>query len=341
MAITLNGDTGITTPTYGGTVAAEYIAPVTSFKNRIINGAMDIWQRGTTFNLVTGSGIYTADRWQSTISGTSLNLTVSQDTSVPNLGFKYSLKFQQLTSNATSVTGYAARQRFELCNVKDLAANTISISFWYRSNVTGTHGVRIIPLDTTGGVDTPVAFTVNVANTWEYKTITTTALSALTSWGSTADNGLALILDIGIRVNTIGQTTINANDYFNVVGVQLEKGSTATSFDYRPYGTELDLCRRYYQLSGGVGRSLASATMEVLCQFCPPMRATPSSAIIANGTSTAAQLGRPATNINSISAGFIQSTNGSGISVVTADTGLTTGAPAIINPIAIGWSAEL
>jgi hypothetical protein len=161
------------------------------------------------------------------------------------------LQYQQISSTATSVTEYAARQRFELSNVRDLAGKIITISFWYRSNIVGTHGVRILPLGTTGGVDTKVAITVNSANTWEYKTVTTNALSAVTSWGSTADNATALILDIGLRVSEVGQTTIAANTYFNLTGVQLEQGSVATPFERRPIGTELALCQRYYHRQTG------------------------------------------------------------------------------------------
>lgn len=123
--------------------------------------------------------------------------------------------------------------------------------------------------------------------------------------------------------------------------VQLEKGSTATSFDYRPYGTELQLCQRYFQLSGGAGRSVATATIEVLAPFNPPMRAAPSSPTIINGTGNAVQYGRPATNINSVSAIYVTTAQGTGVSVVTADTGLTTGSAAFINPFALGFSAEL
>jgi hypothetical protein len=227
---------------------------------------MAIWQRGTSFAAI-GTGTYSVDRWQSTTAGSSLNLTASQSTSAPSTDFAYSLQYQQISSTATSVTEYAARQRFELANVRDLAGKIITVSFWYRSNITGTHGVRILPLGTTGGVDTSVAITVNSANTWEYKTVTTTALSALTSWGATADNGSALILDIGLRVNGVGQTTIAANTYFNLTGVQLEVGSSATSFEYRPYGTELILCQRYYEsgfsyilgTNAGAGTSIANA----------------------------------------------------------------------------------
>jgi hypothetical protein len=264
-----------------------------SFKNRIINGDMGIWQRGTSFSAI-GTGTYTADRWQSTTAGSSLSLTATQSTSVPSTDFAYSLQFQQLSSSATSVTEYAARQRFELANVRDLAGKIITISFWYRSNITGTHGVRILPLGTTGGVDTSVAITVNSANTWEYKTVTTTALSALTSWGATADNGAALILDIGLRVNGVGQTTIAANTYFQLTGAQLEIGSVATSFDYLPYTTELQLCQRYtYRRLAdgsinnfapmGTARYFGTNAVQLYVPFPVTMRTSPGS-ITVSGT---------------------------------------------------------
>ena len=258
-----------------------------SFKNRIINGDMGVWQRGTSFAAI-GTATYTADRWQSTIGGSSLSLTATQSTSVPSTDFAYSLQYQQISSSATSVTEYAARQRFELVNVRDLAGKTITVSFWYRSNITGTHGVRIIPIGTTGGVDTSISITVNSANTWEYKTVTTTALSALTSWGATADNGLALILDIGLRVNGVGQTTIAANTYFQLTGAQLEIGSAATSFDYLPYTTELQLCQRYTIVSdttifsGGIADS--TTTIWGTTTYPVQMRAAPSSVTGSGGT---------------------------------------------------------
>ena len=251
-------------------------AQYTGFKNRIINGAMMIWQRGTSFAAL-GTGVYSADRWKTTIAGTSVSVTATQDTSVPSVAFEYSLKYQQITSNATSVTEYATRQAFELANVYDLAGQSVTLSFWYRSNIVGTHGVRILPLGTTGGVDTSVAITVNTANTWEYKTVTTTALSAITSWGATADNGQALIVDIGLRVNGVGQTTVNVNDNFQVTGVQLEKGSTATSFDYRPYGTEMALCERYFQRCGAWNGAANNSTNWLgVVSVRTTMRTTPS-----------------------------------------------------------------
>jgi hypothetical protein len=272
--IVLNAD-GSTTLSGAVNVGGGNISPQTGFKNRIINGAMNIWQRGTTFTAI-GTGLYTADRWQTSIAGTSLNLTVTQSTSVPSVDYLYSLQFQQVTNAATSVTDYSARQRFELANVRDLAGGSVAVSFWYRSNVVGTHGVRIIPLGTTGGVDTSVAITVNSANTWEYKTVTITALSALTSWGATADNGAALILDIGLRVGGVGQTTINTNDYFNVTQVQLEKGSTATPFEFRSIGQELALCQRYFQASRKYHAGVNAANQDMTWLFPVTMRAAPS-----------------------------------------------------------------
>lgn len=289
----------------------------TIMKNRIINGSMQIWQRGTSFAAI-GTGIYSADRWKSTIAGTSTNLTASQDTSTPSLDFKYSLKYQQITTNATSVTEYATRQAIELANVQDLAGKSVTISFWYRSNLTGTHGVRIIPSGTTGGVDTSVAITVSAANTWEYKTVTTTALAAVTSWGATADNATALILDIGFRVNTIGQTTVNANDYFNLVGVQLEVGTSATGYEYRQYGQELALCQRYFQLCAFHGVATSTGEMGISSQFKVTMRSTPSMATTLypndNCTGTANTIGRIGIGVSSTgSASYNTASSGNNI----------------------------
>jgi hypothetical protein len=330
-------------------------------RNRIINGAMMIDQRNAGASVsISNATRYITDRFR--VDNVSDGVISSQQSSIAPAGFTNSLAVTVTTADSSLAAGQYSftGQAIEGFNVADLgwgtaSAATVTLSFWVRSSLTGTFGGAFV--NSASNRSYPFTYTISSANTWEQKSIT---IAGDTTGTWLTNNGIGISLSFGLGVGSTYSGTAGAwaagnflsatgatnflgtnGATFYITGVQLEKGSTATSFDYRPYGTELDLCRRYYQLSGGVGRSLASATMEVLCQFCPPMRATPSSAIIANGTSTAAQLGRPATNINSISAGFIQSTNGSGISVVTADTGLTTGAPAIINPIAIGWSAEL
>jgi hypothetical protein len=321
------------------------------FKNRIINGAMQVWQRGTSFAAI-GTGVYSTDRWKTTIAGTSVSVTATQDTSVPSLAFKYSLKYQQITANATSVTEYATRQGFELANVQDLAGQAVTVSFWYRSNVVGTHGVRILPLGTTGGADTSVAFTVNSANTWEYKTITTTALSAITSWGSTADNAQALIVDIGLRVKDVGQTTVNVNDNFQITGVQLEKGSTATSWDTRSYGTELALCQRYYyrQSSGtsqfyGMAQCVSTTAANGIVQFPTSMRVTPS-ALEQSGTASDYKVNNSGADVtcNSVPVHQIATFTNGYVSFPVA-SGLTVGRAAGLQSAGtnsfLAWSAEL
>jgi hypothetical protein len=333
-------------------------------RNRIINGAMMIDQRnaGASVTPTTDLTYNSVDRWQSRLTVTSkYSIQQNAGSVTPPVGFTNYLGVTSLSSYSVGASEYfAIEQKIEGFNMADFAygtasASTVTLSFWVRSSLTGTFGGNI--RNQTSNYCYPFSYTISSANTWEQKSVTITGATAGT-WITNNLVGLNVAFNLGVGstltgtantwyastiINPTGATSVVGTNgaTFYITGVQLEKGSQATAFEWRSYGTELALCQRYYQLSGGVGRSLASATMEVLCQFCPPMRATPSSAIIANGTSTAAQLGRSATNINSISAGFMQSTNGSGISVVTADTGLTTGAPAIINPIAIGWSAEL
>jgi len=271
MTIVLNGSTGITTPTYNGTNTAEYLVPVTQFKNRIINGAMVIDQRNAGAS-VTPNGSYTLDRWQGQNSQTS-KYTVQQDAGAvtPPVGFTDYLGVT--SSSAYSVlTGdyFFLAQTIEGYNIADLGwgtanAKTVTLSFWVRSSLTGTFGGAI----RAGGFDQsyPFSYTISSANTWEYKTITIAGATSGT-FGSTNGNGLQLDIGLGVGstfsgtagawsgsnlVSATGATSVVGTNgaTFYITGVQLEVGSTATSFDYRPYGTELALCQRYYEQTSG------------------------------------------------------------------------------------------
>ena len=218
--------------------------------NVVTNGNFDIWQRGTSFTSVASTGAYASDRWTFTYSGTTVNLTITQDASIPNVNSKFSCKFQQVTSNATSLTEYAARQFIEQSNILPLLGKSCVLSFWYRSNKTGSHGVRINGTYNTGGTDQVTTITVNAADTWEYKTVAVTAFSAVSaaSVSATATGGF---IDIGFRVGGSGAgfTSLSTNDYFQLAQVQLEVGSVATPFT-RAGGNiagELAACQRYYQ----------------------------------------------------------------------------------------------
>ena len=270
MAITLNGSTGITTPTYGGAVAAEYIAPVTSFKNRIINGAMVIDQRNAGASVTptsTGAVTYGLDRWN-TFGAQASKFSVQQNAgaATPPAGFTNYLGITSLAATSLSSTdSYIVQQEIEGFNTADLAwgtanAQTVTLSFWVRSSLTGTFGGALRNSDNTRSY--PYSYTISAANTWEQKSVTIVGDTTGT-WLTNNGRSIRLAFSLGTgstRSGTAGawaagnliqptgsQSVVGTNGAtFYITGVQLEKGSNATSFDYRPYGTELALCQRYY-----------------------------------------------------------------------------------------------
>jgi hypothetical protein len=223
------------------------------FKNRIINGALQFWQRGTSF---TGSAQYTADRWA---TDQSTNI-ISQSSDVPNTLYNYSI---DVNANGAGNTP-ALYQRIESYNIQDVASGTVTISFWGKLiSGTATTAVNLrypATRDVYSGTVTSFSSTnVTLTTSWAQYFVTVSSLPA----------GVAN----GLMMYFIGT---NGAD-FRVTGVQLEKGSTATSFDYRDYGTELFLCQRYYQKLAGftcVGSSTTDVALSI--PFALPMRTTPS-----------------------------------------------------------------
>jgi len=239
------------------------------FKNRIINGAMVINQRAAS---ITATG-YSVDRWQYSSSQSS-KATIAQSSVAP-AGFIKSLGVT--SSSAYSVLSgdyFILQQGIEGFNVADLGwgaagAQTVTLSFWVRSSLTGTFGGNLVNGNNTRSY--PFSYTISAANTWEQKTITIPGDTTGT-WAT--DNTAGMYVTFGLGVGTTYSGTAGAwgsTLYFSVTGavsvvgtngatfyitgVQLEKGSTATSFDYRPYGTELLLCQRYCQVISGAGVS--------------------------------------------------------------------------------------
>jgi hypothetical protein len=185
-----------------------------------------------------------------------------------------------VTSGGSSSAGNLRvfRQMIEGFNVADLGwgtanAQTITVSFWVRSNVTGTFACYVsnAPSFNRSQVQT---YTISSANTWEYKSVVFSGDTSGT-WGTDNGIGLELGFDIGsgsdfnatagvwnaaYDTRTSGAVTLSSttNNNIQITGVQLEKGSTATSFDYRPYGTELALCQRYcFNVSSASGVPIA------------------------------------------------------------------------------------
>jgi hypothetical protein len=308
MPITLSGDTGITTPMYNGSITANAVTPSVNMKNRIINGAMVIDQRnaGASVTLTTNA-TYTLDRWVGYLSQSS-KYSIQQSTTVPT-GFKNSLLVTSLSAySITSTDNFAIAQNIEGLNTYDLAwgtasAATVTLSFWVRSSLTGTFGGAL--RNSAGDRAYPFSYTISVANTFEYKTITI-AGDTTGTWLTTNGQGIGVVFGLGNGstlsgtagawaagnlFNVTGATSVVGTNgaTFYITGVQLEVGSTATSFDYRPYGTELALCQRYYQQYNSTGDNAAfmapgycDTSSRAFCTFQFPvyMRTAPSLTVI-------------------------------------------------------------
>ena len=263
MALTLNGTTGVTfdDSSLQGAAASPF-----GLKNRIINGDMVIDQRnnGAAVSL-SNTSAYTIDRFIA--YNVSDGVISVQQTSIAPTGFINSMRTTVTTADASVSAGQYSffRQNIEGFNVADLgwgtaSAQTVTLSFWVRSSVTGTFSGSI----QNSAEDRAYAFTytINSANTWEKETITIPGDTTGT-WLTTNGVGLRLNFSLGVgstfssTANTwVAQTSFNAtgsvallntlNATFFITGVQLERNTTATPFEWIPYGQELMLCQRYY-----------------------------------------------------------------------------------------------
>ncbi len=248
------------------------------FRNRIINGDMRIDQRNAGASVtVNGNFQYPVDRM--IVGGVaSAGTFTAQQTATAPAGFTKAFVCTTGTADAAIAAGdyyFPLLHRIEGLNTSDFgfgsaSAQTITVSFWVRSNVTGTYPVA---LRNSGASRSYVAtFTVNSANTFEYKTVT---IPGDTSGTWLTDNGIGIDLSIGAIGGSAAQTTAGAwaagNFYttsactnwmattgntFYITGVQLEAGSVASPFERRDYGRELMMCQRYYELC--VGGALTS-----------------------------------------------------------------------------------
>ena len=224
-----------------------------SFKNRIINGAMGIWQRGTSFTGITNSPTYSADRWAGFVAAVVAGQQILQSASVPSgTGFLYSAAFGRTAGN-TNTNSIWFNQLIESNNMRDLAGQAVTLSFWAKTGANYSGGamtVRVASGTTadqsiatySGGPATGFTGYAAVINTTQSLTTTWTQYSFTGTIGSTA-------LELAVSFAFTPTGTAGADDNIYITGVQLEKGSTATSFDYRPYGTELALCQRYFEKS--------------------------------------------------------------------------------------------
>jgi hypothetical protein len=307
MPITISGTTGIA-------LAGQFDSASTfGFRNRIINGAMVIDQRnaGAALTVNSGTDFFPVDRFLAVGTASSGVFTVQRSSTAPT-GFINSLVATVTTADASLAASdqYYVSQIIEGLNVADLAwgtasAATVTLSFQVYSSLTGTFGGAI--RNSAANRSYPFTYTISVANTWEQKTVTI-AGDTTGTWLTTNGKGLDITWTLGLGSTfsgtagswaaanykgASGVTNVMATNgaTFYITGVQLEKGSTATSFDYRPYGTELALCQRYYFKAKaddtsylfGVGSATTTTAAAFVGNYPVPMRITPT-ALEQNGT---------------------------------------------------------
>ena len=268
QAPTVAGTNTLNLQASSGTLATTAQASI-GMKNRIINGDMRIDQRDSTAT-INGTGVtYNVDRWLGRGETSEGVFTLAQDTTSP-ANFSNSLKATVTTDDDASpmwgTSSYRIQQQIEGYNIADLNwgtsdAQSVTLSFWVRSSVTGTLGGSVANGDFNRF--NPFSYTISAANTWEYKTVT---IAGDTSGTWVTNNALGLRLNFSLgagadRLGTAGTWTssvlegvtgqvnpIQTNgSTFYITGVQLEAGTTATPFENLQYGQQLALCQRYFE----------------------------------------------------------------------------------------------
>ena len=240
------------------------------FRNIIINGDMSIAQRTTSTASITSTGYHTLDRFQTLI--TSLGTwTQSQSTDVRTVeGFATSLKMDCTTADASPAASdeLLIRQRFEGQNLQYLkkgtsSAESLTLSFWVRSNKTGTYIAELFDADNTRHINK--SYTISSADTWEKKTIT---FDGDTTGALGNDNAVSLIVGFWLGAGSnytsgslqtswgsntaanraVGQVNLadsTSNEWY-ITGVQLEAGTSASDFEFLPFDANIRRCQRYY-----------------------------------------------------------------------------------------------
>jgi hypothetical protein len=200
-----------------------------SNRNLIINGAMQVAQRGTS---ETGASGYLLDRWKKQ-SATIANATFNQDTADTPDGFRYALKVLATGSSAYIQLG----QAIEFKNMAHVVGKTVTLSYRAKTNLSFDSRIR-------SRTDTEDAATVFSA-----ATLSVVTESASTAWKLFTHTFTVPTATLAMSVDFSAGALVSG-DYFQLTGVQLEVGDTATPFEHRSYGDELARCQRYFEVQG-------------------------------------------------------------------------------------------
>ena len=247
----------------------------TGFKNKLINGNMNIDQYNNGGSITPSvSNIFCVDRWKSSLNpGGKFSVQQNSGNAPATQGFTQCLKVTSLSAYTLGATEFEAiSQYIEGNNIADLgwgtaSAKTVTLSFWVNCSLTGTFGGAL--LNSAQNYNYPYSYTINAANTWEYKTVTITGATSGT-WNTNSSDGIRLLFTLGcgatysqpagswttsIALSATGATSLVATNgaTWYMTGAQFEVGTTATNFDFRSIGTEFALCQRYYQYLNASG----------------------------------------------------------------------------------------
>ena len=379
-SITVVPDASVTTAKLadGAVTTAKWAATngqLAGMRNKIINGKMDISQRGTSFTPVFSTS-YTLDRYR-WVNDTVAQVTITQQADAPSTNeFSKSLRVQVTTSGAAPFNSSAhITQCVEGFNARDLIGRTFTLSFWVRSSKTGVHCVTFTNGPTIFSIDRTfiTEYTINAANTWEYKTVTVSngLITSGSFWNWENGTGLQVrwILGCGPTLHgspnawLTGEKIATANqvncldtvgNIFAITGVQLEPGANATPFEHRPIGAELALCQRYYyreqstsvaHLFGESAYATSATLGNALGHFPVTMRTAPT-ALEQSGT--ASQYSIQTGGVNRACSAVVQFANATTNSwrvTTTVASGQTGGQAGLLygnsTSAYLGWSAEL
>ena len=347
-----------------------------TMRNRLINGGMVIDQRNNGASVTPTDGQFTLDRWQA-FQAVAGKYTVQQNAGsvTPPVGFSNYLGCTSASAYTVGSSEYFfVSQALEGFNTADLAwgtanAATVTLSFWVRSSLTGTFGGVVKQISNTRSY--PFTYTISSANTWEQKSITITGdTSGTYATGNAGSIRILFSLGSGSTysgtsgawaganyVSATGATSVVGTNgaTFYVTGVQLEKGSTATPFEQRLYGTELALCQRYYYKTvGGATNSsplgigfVDTTTTAVVATYFPIAMRTDPASLEQTGTSGDYRVRRTGSSVVCSSVPtFFSATTNSAASVFTVASGLTAGQGCLGGTVTantgyLAWSAEL
>jgi len=284
-----------------------------SNRNLIINGAMQVAQRGTSFTGLGASDLYTLDRYKFDFGSTSGRLTAEQSTDAPN-GFSHSFKLSCTTADTSIAASEKARiiYSFEGQNLASIAKGTsdakpVTVSFYVKGNAAASYTCEFYDNDnnrqcskifnvTTDWTRVELTFPADTTGAFTYDNTTAVQLSFWLMAGSDYTSGTlnSSAFAASVQANRVSSSQTNFFDStsrtFQITGAQLECSDTATPFEHRSYGDELARCQRYYQIWGAKGKDYHAKPMWIYnstqaattIDLPQEMRATPSFSVVGN-----------------------------------------------------------